>query len=103
TPLIDVVFLLLIFFMVSTTFDRELELNVLLPEAAGEMSEQPREIELTIDKNGNYYIDQAQVVESNLRTLKRALEKAAEGRDDPVVIIRADAKAQHQSVIRAMD
>ena len=104
TALIDVVFLLLIFFMVSTTFDRFAELQIKLPEADGEMAEaEPSMLELVIDAEGRYYIDREQVLNTDLETLKRALSRTApEGRDVPLVI-NADARTPHQSVITAMD
>ncbi|RLA31027.1 MAG: biopolymer transporter ExbD [Gammaproteobacteria bacterium] len=104
TSLIDVVFLLLIFFMVSTTFDRFSELQIKLPEADGEMAESdPSVLELVIDSDGRYYIDREQVLNTELETLKRALAKTAPaGRDVPLVI-NADARTPHQAVITAMD
>ncbi len=104
TPLIDVVFLLLIFFMVSTTFDREAELKIQLPEAAGDERERPDEpVEITIDAQGRYYVNRQEVVNTRLETLKTAIEKAQAGRKDPPLIISADARTPHQAVIRAMD
>jgi biopolymer transport protein ExbD len=106
TPLIDVVFLLLIFFMVSTTFDRETRIKVELPEADQEeaTNEQPEPLDLTIDVQGNFYVDQREVVNTDLDTLKRAIAKVLEVRPNvPVVLITADAKTPHQAVITAMD
>lgn len=104
TPLIDVVFLLLIFFMVSTTFDRFSEIRIELPEAN---AEQPRRehasINITIDREGRYYVDRRQVVDTNLGTLRQALEKALNGRSAIPLVISADAQAPYQSVITAMD
>jgi biopolymer transport protein ExbD len=104
TPLIDVVFLLLIFFMVSTTFDKETEIKVELPEAAGEDAENAAEmIEITIDERGNFYINQREVVSTEIDILKRAIAKAAGDRTDLPVLINADGKAPHQAVMTAMD
>lgn len=104
TPLIDVVFLLLIFFMVSTTFQRESELKIQLPEASTEPTEAPKEaLEIIIDAQGRYFIQEQQVINTELPTLRRAIEKAIAGQDDPPVIIRADADTPYQAVIRAMD
>ncbi len=109
TPLIDVVFLLLIFFMVSTTFDKDSRIKVELPEAAtqDEKVEEEKVLDITIDANGRYYIgvdgDQKEVVNTEIAILKRAIEKAAGVRRDLPVIITADAKATHQSVIKVMD
>lgn len=104
TPLIDVVFLLLIFFMVSTTFDREAELKIQLPEATGEERVQPPDpIEITIDAEGRYFVNRQEVLNTKLATLKQAIAKVAADRSDPPLIISADARTPHQAVIRAMD
>ncbi len=103
-PLIDVVFLLLIFFMVTTTFREESQIEINLPQASNEPTEsvgQP--LEILIDKEGRYYINNVLVVNSQLDTLKRALRKAMDGRDAPPVIVSADAMSPHQSVVTAMD
>jgi biopolymer transport protein ExbD len=105
TPLIDVVFLLLIFFMVSTTFIRETQLKIDLPEAGGELQEiDSGVIEITIDRRGDYSVNQRLLVNRELDTLLRALREVS-GDADPSnrVIITADANASHQSVVRAMD
>ncbi len=104
TPLIDVVFLLLIFFMVSTTFDRFSEIRIELPEANAEQTgREPASIDITIDREGRYYVDQRQVVDTTLGTLRQALEKALGERSGIPVVISADAQTPHQSVITAMD
>lgn len=104
TPLIDVVFLLLIFFMVSTTFKKESEISIDLPEAATEKSEKAKEaIEITIDKTGKYYVNQQEVINTSADTLKGAIRKVLGDRKDPPLIISADAKTPHQAVITAMD
>jgi biopolymer transport protein ExbD len=105
TPLIDVVFLLLIFFMVSTTFEDEARLRVQLPQAVGE--ERPREepelIRLVIDASGSYYVDDRAVVDRRPMTLVRALNGALGERKALPVLIQADANATHQSVMTALD
>jgi biopolymer transport protein ExbD len=104
TPLIDVVFLLLIFFMVSTTFERETEISVQLPQATGQALEtQQKVIEVTIDAKGRYYVNRQELVNTQLDTLKRAMEKAAGGAEKPQVILSADRNARHESVVTAMD
>ena len=104
TPLIDVVFLLLIFFMVSTTFDRQSELNIELPEASGEISESEAvEIEVFIDSKGRFAINGEQLVNNQSDTLLRVLREAAGNDKDPRVIINADKNATHQTVMTAMD
>ncbi len=105
TPLIDVVFLLLIFFMVSTTFDRHAKLKVELPEASAKMQQQQQDepVVLAIDAKGNYFIDDRQLVNTQLETLKTALQKTVADKQDVSLVLRADARTPHQSVVRAMD
>ncbi|MGE0082564.1 MAG: ExbD/TolR family protein [Thiohalomonadaceae bacterium] len=104
TSLIDVVFLLLIFFMVATTFERETQLNVELPEASGEaMQAEGRILEITIDAQGRYYVNQQEVVNTQLDTLMRAMQGAAGDQAQPKVILSADRKTPHEAVVRAMD
>ncbi len=105
TPLIDVVFLLLIFFMVSTTFIRETQLKIDLPEASGELQEiEEGFIEIRIDQQGDYSVNDRVLVNNELRTLIRALTDLLQDRSAPNrLIITADARTAHQSVVRAMD
>ena len=108
TALIDVVFLLLIFFMVTTTFDRHERLKVSLPESSAKTTQQKDEpLVLSIDAKGNYFLNDRQIVNQQLGTLKQALQKTI-GRDkkdykDVALVLRADANTPHQSVVRAMD
>ncbi len=108
TPLIDVVFLLLIFFMVSTTFDREAELSIELPEASGEEARQePQTIEISIDGQGRYFINQRKLKDDRIETLKRGIREvraqAGDSKIEPKLIISADGRTPHQAVVRAMD
>ncbi len=105
TPLIDVVFLLLIFFMVSTTFIRETQLKINLPEASGELQEvEQGTIEITVDRAGEYAVNDRLLVNSDKRTLMRAIDEVRDPAvTSPRVIITADASATHQAVVRAMD
>ena len=105
TPLIDVVFLLLIFFMVSTTFDRQTQLKVDLPQASAvpEEQEKKRIIEVVVDSRGHFYIDNQELVSHDVETLKRALKKAAEGSLDMPVQVSSDRQAPFQAVIMVMD
>jgi biopolymer transport protein ExbD len=108
TALIDVVFLLLIFFMVTTTFDHHARLKVSLPEASAKASQQQKEpLVLSIDAKGNYFINDRQVVNQTLESLKQALQKSIgeEQTDlqDVSLVLRADANTPHQAVVRAMD
>jgi biopolymer transport protein ExbD len=104
TPLIDVVFLLLIFFMVSTTFEQQSRIQIELPEATATPTETEDEtLEIVIDAQGRYFIGERQVVNTELKTLKSAISKAVDGRESLTVIIRADASTPHQAVITALD
>lgn len=108
TPLIDVVFLLLIFFMVTTTFDRHAKLKVSLPESTTKATQQQSEsLILSIDAKGNYFINDRQIINQQLDTLKSAILKTI-GEDmnniqDVALVLRADANTPHQAVVRAMD
>lgn len=104
TPLIDVVFLLLIFFMVSTTFTKESHLSLNLPEATGEeKTDLPQSIEILIDADGQYMINDRSLVSTQLETIKAALQEVSAGDNRIPLIITADAQTPHQSVITAMD
>ncbi len=104
TPLIDVVFLLLIFFMVSSTFDRYSKIKVQLPRADGVVEQTRTEsIVLAIDAKGNYFVNDRQVVNTTLETLKQALRKTLGNKKDLALVLRADGRTPHQSVVRAME
>jgi biopolymer transport protein ExbD len=104
TPLIDVVFLLLIFFMVTTTFSRNTNILINLPEASGETSEQePVEIEILVAQNGTYSINGRQLVNAQIETLMRTVADVSGGDTTIPLIITADANTSHQSVVTAMD
>lgn len=109
TPMIDVVFLLLIFFMVTTTFSRESMLNIKLPEAEGSEPERKfKQIELSIDADGIYYLVgedglPRQLVDQKRDTLKQELLKlAGQSRSIPFMI-SADGKTPHRAVVTALD
>ena len=104
TPMIDVVFLLLIFFMVTTTFNRATEIKINLPEAAGkESTEKVKIINLTIDADGIYYVNNQQLINQKLDTLRKALMDAAGNSRAMPFVINADAKTPHQAVISSLD
>ena len=103
TPLIDVVFLLLIFFMVSTTFDTTSKLKIRLPEASENQAEkQPNSLNLLIDAEGNFFLNARELTNNRSATLKAALEKTLAGKKMPVVI-QSDAGSPVQSLVTAMD
>ena len=103
--LVDVLLVLVLFFMVSTTFLRETEISLRLPEASADSSaETPREaLEITITQSGGYLVNGRELVNSERRTLRAAIERLIGEQRDLPVFIRADAAATHQSVITAMD
>lgn len=104
TPLIDVVFLLLIFFMVSTTFTKETHLKVELPEAQGKASgEHPEQIEILINASGGYAVNGQALINSKITTLMAAIEEKSKGKTDIPFVITADAKVPYESVIQVMD
>lgn len=105
-PLIDVVFILLLFFVVTTTFTRETQLQVDLPEAASGTPPQQAEakrLEVVIDVDGKFALNGKSLIKHDLNTLMAALSKESEGDTGLPMVISADGKAPHQAVITAMD
>lgn len=104
TPLIDVVFLLLIFFMVSTTFEHESEVNITLPEASKEIAQaKPDAINIAIDNQSRIYINEKELLNSQISTIKEAIYDISVDLPDAPIIISADQEAPFQMVIRTMD
>lgn len=106
TSLIDVIFVLLLFFVVTTTFSRPTQLKIELPEAVSGTPPQETELktlELSISADGQYVLNGQALVKSDLTTLIGALGQASEGDNSLPLTISADAKTTHQSVITAMD
>ena len=104
TPLIDVVFLLLIFFMVSTTFRKEADFDIVLPEASTEsMPAEQQRLQVSIDKNGHYFVNEQALLGNDVESLKSALVKVAGSNRKLPFMIRADAETAHQAVVRVMD
>jgi len=104
TPLIDVVFLLLIFFMVSTTFQKESEISLQLPKASDSSDETNVDsIEVVINAAGRFYVNDQELVKSDAESVQAALHKLTDGNRDIPLTIRADAQTPHQSVVTAMD
>ncbi len=104
TPLIDVVFLLLIFFMVSTTFTKESQLSIDMPEASaspGTVAE--RTLEISITRSGEFAINDVALTNNKLPTLMNALQKVSDGDNTLPLVITADNATPHQSVVTAMD
>ena len=104
TPLIDVVFLLLIFFMVTTTFSRETRLQVNLPKAEAEtLATQSERLEIVVSRDGSFALNGQTLVNGRVETLLRGLALESDGNLDLPVIIVADSQASHQSVVTAID
>ncbi len=103
TPLIDVVFLLLIFFMVSTTFTKETQLKVDLPQATTDQVAQVEMLEITINADGSFAINDKTLVNAQPKTVRAALLKESSGDLTTPLKISADAATPHQAVITAMD
>jgi biopolymer transport protein ExbD len=105
TPLIDVVFLLLIFFMVSTTFTRESHLQVELPQASVNPPPpaEAKQIEVVISADGRYLLNDKPLVNNRRETLERGIRELADADTSLAFIITADARAPHEFVVRAMD
>lgn len=104
TPLIDVVFLLLIFFMVTTTFTRETQLQINLPESQSQLAaEQLKPIEILIDRTGTYALNGQVMIKSDILSLKQALQEVSDGNINQPIVLTGDAEAPHQSFINALD
>lgn len=104
TSLIDVVLLLLVFFMVSTSFLKATEIRLQLPQAEAVPRVEPAiEIEIMVSAAGDYFVDGQELVNRRAETLQRALEQVAGEERELPVTIRADGRASHQSVVTAMD
>lgn len=105
TSLIDVVLLLLIFFMVSTTFLNPEHINLTLPSASksSEKAETPTPVDVTVDREGHYFVNGKALLSTQESTLKQGMVEAAAGQSAPRVLIHADANASHQSVITVLD
>jgi len=103
-PLIDVLLVILIFLMVTTTYARFSELKINLPTSGAEQTPtKPRQIEVTVDESGNYQIDTTTLAQASVEVLAQTLKRAAGSDTESVVVINADAKATHQSVINVME
>lgn len=104
TPLIDVVFLLLIFFMVSTTFEKQAKLKIELPEASASASpSEATELVISISQKGVFFINNNELINVQRQGLQNALQAITNDARDMPVMIRADANAAHKYVVMAMD
>jgi biopolymer transport protein ExbD len=103
-PLIDVLLVILIFLMVTTTYQRVAELQITLPEAEADQAKQrPKEVNVGVDAQGRYVIDRAVFTFTSVPALADMLRKSAGDAKDAVIVINADANATHQSVIHVME
>lgn len=103
-PLLDVLIFLLVYFMVSATFTRESHLSIDLPEAQGKVLDVLNDqIEILVDEAGSYRVNGEALVDNRLRTLQAAIYKISAGDTTMPLIISADAQADHEDVVQAMD
>ena len=103
-PLIDVLLVVLIFLMASTTYSKFTELKISLPEADAEkQTQRPKEVNVGIDSAGKYALNKQVFAFTGVNALAQALKVAANGVPDPVIIINADAAAKHQDVVHVME
>lgn len=104
TPMIDVVFLLLLFFMVSTSFIRESSLKVDLPEATGQASAEKNDpVDIVINADGQFIVNSVTLTNPSPEQLSAHLQQAVGEIEDPHIIISADANAEYQNIVTAMD
>lgn len=102
-PLIDVLLVTIIFLIVTTSFSREAQLRIRLPEASAEARSNQPALRISIDARGQYFINDHQLLNANPDVLRDAIARAVGREKDPLVIIQADAKTPHEAVVRAMD
>lgn len=103
-PMIDVMLVILIFLMITTTYSKYTELQINLPVADAEKQpERPGEINVLVNSAGQYVINKSAVAFSNVQALADDLRRAGATQKDPVIVISADASATHQAVIRVME
>lgn len=105
TSLIDVVLLLLIFFMVSTSFVKQSQIAIRLPEAESTavVEDVPEKIDIMITENGTYLVNGRELINNRAETIRNALQKVSAGNNSLPLTISADANAKHQYVVTAMD
>jgi len=105
TSLIDVVLLLLIFFMVSTSFVKQSQISIRLPEADSSdiVEEVPEQLDIMITEQGTYLVNGRELINNRPETIRNALQKTSGGNTSLPLTISADANARHQYVVTAMD
>jgi biopolymer transport protein ExbD len=103
-PMIDVLLVIVIFLAVTTTYNRFAELQINLPEAKGGAAEEkPAQVEVAVDAAGRYTVNSRSMPGADAQALGRAMQEAAAGQKEPMVVISADGRASHQSVVTVME
>lgn len=103
-PLIDVILVLIIFFVITTTFDARSVLKLELPRASAEDSEaQSRALSVLVNADGRYFVDDREALRTDVESLKRTIQEVAGSDRERPVLLRADARTPHQAVVTAMD
>ena len=103
-PMIDVILCLIIFFVVTTTFDSRSVLKLQLPQATGEPAEaQDRTLTLLVNADGRYFVDDREALRTDVESLKQTLRDVAGDDRERPVLLRADARTPHQAVVTALD
>jgi len=103
-PLIDVILVLIIFFVVTTTFDARSVLKLQLPQATGEPSEgQSKALSVLVNADGRYFVDDREALRTDVESLKQTLRDVAGDDRERPVLLRADARTPHQAVVTALD
>jgi biopolymer transport protein ExbD len=102
-PMIDVLLMTLIFLVMTTTFSKEVQLSIRLPESSAEAKVEESPLRITIDAQGQYFVNDTQLLNNSPEILRRAMAHAVGSKADPVVVVYADGKTPHEAVVRAMD
>ena len=102
-PLIDVLLMTLIFLVVTTSFSKESQLRIRLPEATTEQHVNQDSLRVLIDANGHFYINDKQLLNDSPEVLRNAISQAARNLKNPVIVIHADGRTPHEAVVRVMD
>jgi len=103
-PMIDVLLVIVIFLVVTTTYSRYSELQINLPSAeANQVQERPNQVNVAVTANGQYVVDRVPLGARDPAAISVELKRAARGNPDPMIIINADANSTHQSVVNVME
>lgn len=102
-PLIDVILVLIIFFVVTATFDARSVLKLELPRATGEASEETTALTVLVNADGRYFVDDREVLRDDLESLKATISEVAGSDRDRPVMLRADARTPYQAVVTVYD